>query len=55
MIGSASAVVQKRFIDDLADRMLNAKTNYGRSVIELLARFMLNKKGGMNADDREHL
>ena len=28
MIGSASAVVQKSFIDDLADRMLNAKTNH---------------------------
>ena len=28
MIGSASAVVQKSFIGDLADRMLNAKTNH---------------------------
>ena len=34
--------------------MLNTKTDYGRSVIELLARFRLNKKSGMNADNRKH-
>ena len=47
--------MQKSFIDDLFGKMINAMANYGRSIIELLAWFMLNKIGEMNVDDRNHL